>query len=232
MKRSWNEAFDSNEATEVHHPALEPRSKPPQPRRFETDTQMQTDSAASNKPCLHRCASCHINFLSAQGLTQHMNQAHSTSTTSDLQPSTQEQASSSSTTTRGRPRMPSSGPIPGPMTVFTYPLCQEKVGRKAVAAHLRTIHQFERPNEFEFKLHRDVIPGRLSCAHCKATFSVEFALRTHFKKASCPVRLCQLASDLHFGPMKIPILHLITLCRPILSTSTRSHAVQHPSFMI
>ena len=46
---------------------------------------------------------------------------------------------------------------------------------------------------------RDVIPGRLSCAHCRATFSVEFALRNDFKRASCPVCLCTLVRDLRFG---------------------------------
>lgn len=143
-----------------------------------------------------------------------MIQAYSASPSTDLSGSTQVNTSSSSTAVRDRPskgsmtytlaqvlRMPSTGPILDPMIVFKCPLCLVMVGRKAIAAHLRTVHQFEWPDEFEFIPSRDVIPGRLTCAHCKTTFSIEFALRAHFNKASCPVRLCQLASDLHFGPV-------------------------------
>ena len=143
-----------------------------------------------------------------------MHQVHSTCTPSDSTATAQDMPSNSLSTCRGRPskgsapdtlaqvlRLPSAGPIPKPMTVFKRPLCLEMVRRKAVAAHLRTIHQFERPNELDLKPNRDVIPGRLPCAHCKATFSVEFALRTHFQKASCPVKLRQFALGLHFGPV-------------------------------
>ena len=101
-------------------------------------------------------------------------------------------------------KLPDTGPIPEPMHTFQCPLCPSKTGRKAIASHLRTYHQFDRPVEFDFIPMRDVLPGRLTCAHCKATFSVEQAPRTHFQRASCPVRLCQMASDLHFGAPVVP----------------------------
>ena len=96
-------------------------------------------------------------------------------------------------------KFPDIGPIPEPMHTFQCPLCPNKLGRKVVASHLRTCHQFDRPAEFDLVPMRDVLPGRLTCVYCKATFNIEQALRTHFQRAFCPVRLCQMTSDLHFG---------------------------------
>ena len=215
LKRSWIAAFDA-ETTGVHHPALETRPKPPKPHNAESEIGSKPDDKTSST-CLHRCDHCHVNFLSALGLAQHLIQAHADLTTPALTDLPQVTTSSSSNAHRGRPfkppvtgslaqvlRMPGTGPIPEPMTVFKCPLCQVMIGRKAVAAHLRTVHQFERPEKLDLVPSRDVLPGRLTCAHCQATFSVEFALRTHFTKASCPVRLCQMTSDLHFGPVTAP----------------------------
>ena len=112
--------------------------------------------------------------------------------------------------------MPDTGPIPECMTSFTC-LCQEVVGRKFVAIDLRARHPFGRPNELQFDPHRDVLPGRLTSAHCKATFNLEFALRAHFKHASYLIILCQLAYDLHFGPsisQPPEIVSLVDLIHP------------------
>ena len=135
-------------------------------------------------------------------------------------------------------RMPSTGPIPEPMTIFKCPLCQVMVGREAIATHLRTVHQFDRPEKLDLVPSRDVLPGRLTCAHCKATFNVEFELRTHFTKASCPVKLCQLASDLHFGPVTAPatmpisdsdLVTLDPLPVPARTTFVRYGLIRHES---
>lgn len=121
LKRLWIAAFDA-ENMGVHHPALETRSKPPQPYNAETAATSRTDPQTSPN-CLHICDKCHMSFLSAQGLMQHMTQAHSVSPSTDLSGSPQVNTSSSSTTIRGRPsknsmtcslaqvfRMPSTGP--------------------------------------------------------------------------------------------------------------------------
>ena len=88
--------------------------------------------------------------------------------------------------------------LPEPMIVFKCPLCLVMVGRKAVVAHLKTVHQFERPDEFEFIPSRDVTPGRLTCAYCKVTFSVEFASAAWSKLLGfcqiCPARWLIISS--------------------------------------
>ncbi|CAK9108805.1 unnamed protein product [Durusdinium trenchii] len=125
--------------------------------------------------------------------------------------------------------MPSPGPVVDPATTYECPLCQEMIGRKALAAHLRTCHDFERPAEMDFVPARDILPGRLTCAHCRATFSMDFALRIHFKKVSCPVRLCQLVRDLHFGapiPVQIADMHEAPVTRR--STMTWSFDLMGP----
>ena len=96
-------------------------------------------------------------------------------------------------------RMPPQSPVATPAATYECPLCQEHIARKALAAHLTIWHNFERPAEMDFHPARDVLPGRLACAHCRATFSMDFALKINFKRASCPVRLCQIARNLHFG---------------------------------
>ena len=39
---------------------------------------------------------------------------------------------------------------PQPAKSYTCPICQAQLGRKALVAHLRNIHQAERPSHFPF----------------------------------------------------------------------------------
>ena len=96
-------------------------------------------------------------------------------------------------------KIPCIGSIPARKITYDCPLRHEIVGRKALASYLRFCHDFDRPTEMNFVPTRDVMPGRLTCAHYRATFRMELVLRNHFKRSSCPVRLCNMVRDLHFG---------------------------------
>ena len=82
---------------------------------------------------------------------------------------------------------------------FECPLCFERLGRKAVATHLRSVHQIDKPQSFPFRP-TDMYPGRLSCMHCKANFTMAFAIKNHFDRGTYPILLLNWVRDAHCGP--------------------------------
>ena len=220
-KRPWSTAFPTQDTSDVHHPALETdlihQSSRPNPAEVRLNSTQVTASA------LHRCPHCSNSFLSAQGFQSHVKQIHGITTDTliaDLILSNSEPINSGHKQTR-QPTHPSTdslaqilrmspqGPVAAPAATYKCPLCQGYIGRKALAAHLRIRHDFERPAEMDFHPARDVLPGRLACAHCRAIFSMDFALKTLFKRTSCPIRLGQIARNLHFGaPIPPPVTEI------------------------
>ena len=64
-----------------------------------------------------------------------------------------------------------------------------------------------------------MFPDRLSCMHCKANFTMAFALKNHFDRGTCPVLLMNWVRDAHYGPKLIMSRHHHCLasrsrCRP------------------
>ena len=45
-----------------------------------------------------------------------------------------------------------------------------------------------------------MMPGRLSCIHCKTSFTMPFALTNHFDKGTCPQLVLNWVGDTHYGP--------------------------------
>lgn len=90
--------------------------------------------------------------------------------------------------------------IPVPLQEFECPLYFEKLGRKAIAAHLRSNHQIDKPRSFPFRPSLDMYPGRLSCMHCKASFTMAYAIKNHFDRGTCPVLLLNWIRDAQYGP--------------------------------
>ena len=121
------------------------------------------------------------------------------------------------------------GNIPCSPRSFRCPLCQEHIGRKGLAGHLRKDHQVDKPPFFDFQPSRDIHSGRLACLHCSSSFTTEAALRLHYQRATCPTLLVEWMQDQHLGtgntPMNtIQILNEHTprgtdsLCEPAMST--------------
>ena len=77
-KRPWTMAF--SEQTNVNHPDLSARPKPPPP--FNSDAQVTpAEVSMDRKPaCLHKCPVCHVTFLTAHGLQHHVLHAHESGT--------------------------------------------------------------------------------------------------------------------------------------------------------
>ena len=94
--------------------------------------------------------------------------------------------------------------IEAPSKSFQCPHCLETVGRKALAGHLSREHKVEKQPFFIFRRSRDMTPGRLACAHCHTTYTIEAALRLHYQRASCPTLLIEWVRDQHFGPTVPP----------------------------
>ena len=45
-----------------------------------------------------------------------------------------------------------------------------------------------------------MFPGRLSCMHCKANFTMAFALKNHFDRGTYPILLMNWVRDAHYDP--------------------------------
>ena len=93
------------------------------------------------------------------------------------------------------------GDIPAPPKSFVCSLCHERIGRKGLAGHLRNEHQVDKPEFFSFRPSRDMMPGRLGCAHCLSCFTIEAALKLHYQRATRPALLIEWVKDQHFGPI-------------------------------
>ena len=146
---------------------------------------------------LHKCSTCHAGFLSLNGLQIHQQTAH-------VPPAVDPPLAK-----RGRPTGDDTIPhrlrattteIPVPIQEHECPLYFEHLGRKVVASHLRNVHQIDKPSSFPFRPSLDMFPGRLSCMHCKANFTMAFALKNHFDRGTCPVLLLNWVRDAHYGP--------------------------------
>ena len=100
-KRPWTTAF--SEYTNVNHPDLSARPKPPQP--FNSDVQMtQAEVSKDRKPaCLHKCPVCHIPFLTDQGLQHHVQHAHESSTNDPSASSSHVMPAGTKSMAKGRP---------------------------------------------------------------------------------------------------------------------------------
>ena len=91
--------------------------------------------------------------------------------------------------------------IPTPPKTFICPFCQARIGRKGLAGHLRNAYQIDKPEFFSFRPSRDMLHGRLGCAHCLSCSTTEAALKLHYQRATCPALLIEWVRDLHFGPV-------------------------------
>lgn len=91
--------------------------------------------------------------------------------------------------------------LPDPIKTFTYLLCQDQVGRKALAGHLRREYSVDKIIFFSFQPNRDMLDGRLACAHCLNNYTTEAALRLHYQRANCPILLIAWVKDQNFGPV-------------------------------
>ena len=146
---------------------------------------------------LHKCQTCQACFLNLNGLTTHQQTAH---TELLAVPPPAKKGRPTGTDTIAHRLRASTTEIPVPVQEFECPLCFEHLGKKAVANHLRTVHQIDKPSSFPFRPSLDMFPGRLSCMHCKASFTMAFALKNHFDRGTCPVLLMNWVRDLHYGP--------------------------------
>ena len=155
-------------------------------------------------PCqLHACETCHSRFLTKHGLDQHLPKCPMLHrTTQVVMHDTLSQGVSRSHAPKTIKDMLAMPPIDHPVAakMNTCPICKTLVGRKALCAHVKKEHQVDRPSAFSFEPEHDQLPGELACKHCYGVFTMDFALQTHFRRASCPVLFCQWLSKQHFGP--------------------------------
>ena len=161
------------------------------------------DALTKPKQTIFVCQQCHSSFLTSTGLEKHT-QSHDP----DAAPAESELTRASKmprvdTVQATLNRRPAD--IPTPPKTFLCPLCQTSIGRKGLAGHLRNVHQVDKPEFFSFRPSRDMMPGRLGCAHCLSCFATEACLETaHYHRATCPALLIEWVKDMHFGPAAMP----------------------------
>ena len=171
------------------------------------------------KQTIFVCPQCHSSFLTSTGLEKHM-QSHAC----DAAPADPESARASKmpridTVQAMLNRTPAD--IPKPPKTFLCPLCQTSIGRKGPAGYLRNAHQVDKPEFFSFRPNRDMMLGRLGCAHCMSCFTLETAL------PACHVP--QWVKDLHFGPVAVMESTILTIAQPeehLLEPTDRSSSEQ------
>ena len=159
-------------------PGAQDEAHPMQSRPDREDAQpMVVDDISPQSPPLLACPHCHTRFLTATGLDKHVaTHRHEV------------QADGQITRVAKIPRVDTvqimlskpSQQIEAPSKTFQCPLCQDIVGRTALSGHLTREHKVDRPPFFVFRPSRDITPGRLACAHCHTTYTIEAALRLHF----------------------------------------------------
>ena len=117
---------------------------------------------------LHKCTRCQMAFLSAIGLTQHMQESHdaSSSAQTTAPPAQVSKKLKTSRTIQQMLGLPPAGPIPEAPKQFECPLCLETIGRKALIGHLRREHQAVHTGAFSFVPDQDMIQDSLTCRHC------------------------------------------------------------------
>lgn len=87
---------------------------------------------------------------------------------------------------------------PPPAKVYECPICHW-AGRHLPLTFVVNIGRTDRPTQFPFQVDRDMLPGQLARNHIFSMFITNFALLTHFRRASCPVLLCEWAKREYFG---------------------------------
>ena len=175
--RPWSATVPSGPEPSTYEPPTESA-----PKRAKTEgggeEQMQhSDLNQADRPqaALHKCQTCQACFLNLNGLTTHQQTAH---TELLAVPPPAKKGRPTGTDTIAHRLRASTTEIPVPVQEFECPLCFEHLGRKAVANHLRTVHQIDKPSSFPFRPSLDMFPGRLSCMHCKASFTMALHSRT------------------------------------------------------
>ena len=177
---------------------------------MEVDADTEGIGHVARSTPLFKCLACHTTFLTKTGLITH-HQKHPKHAQMDRpvdQSASVHQGSDPRPAKVTMKLMLAShpdGPCPEPARMYRCPLCQDYVGRKALINHLRKYHDVHRHDGFPFDPVHDMHRGHLACKHCHTQFTVEVALRTHFQRASCPVRLCNWTSHQHFGASIMPL---------------------------
>ena len=172
-----------------------------EPEPMEIDQPEPAGTTAA--PCqLHTYETCHTRFLTKQGLDQHMPKCplknrHDAVVYTDTK-SSAAPCSTAPKTIKDMLALPSIE-HPAAAKTYTCPICHAQVGRKALCAHVRKEHQADRPSAFSFEPEHDQLPGELAYKHYFSIFTMDVALQTHFRRASCPVLFCRWLSNQHFG---------------------------------
>ena len=196
--RPWSStvSLGPDHQSELH---TEPTVKRARTSGGDADQTPASGHVAADKPqaALHKCPTCSACFLSLNGLQAHQQTVHAT--TVEEPPVAKKGRPTDADTIATRLRATTTE-IPVPIQEHECPLCFEHLGRKAVASHLRIVHQIEKPSSFPFRPSLDMFPGRLSCMHCKASFTMAFALKNHFDRGTCPLLLMNWVRDAHYGP--------------------------------
>ena len=197
--RPWSATVTSGPEHSTHEPPTEPATK-----RAKTeggvDAQMQAcGPIPEDRPqvALQKCPTCQACFLSLNGLNTHQQTAHAEPLEA---PPPAKKGRPTGADTIAHRHGSTTTEIPVPIQEHECPLYFEHLGRKAIANHLRTVHQIDKPSSFPFRPSLDMFPGRLSCMHCKASFTMAFALKNHFDRSTCPVLLMNWVRDTHYGP--------------------------------
>ena len=198
-KRPWPSTVNLGHENTSTEPHPEPAEKRARTTDGATDQHEDTGHAKEDRPqiALHKCPTCYTYVLSFNGLQTHQQAAHAAT---DIDPPPAKRGRPIGADTIAHRLRATTTEIPVPIQELECPLCFEHLGRKAVASHLRNVHQIGKPSSFPFRPSLDMFPGLLSCMHCKASFTVVFALKNHFDRGTCPVLLKNWVRDAHYGP--------------------------------
>ena len=156
------------------------------------------EALTSLKQTIFVCQRCHSSFLTSTGLEKHMLSHDHDTGFATSEPARASKKPCVDTVQAMLTQAPAD--IPQPPKMFLCPLCQTHIGRKGLAGHLRNAHQVDKPEFFSFRPSRDMMHGRLGCAHCLSCFTTEAALKLHYQRATCPALLIEWVKDMHFGP--------------------------------
>ena len=163
--RPWSATVTSGPEHSTHEPPTEPATKRAKTEGGEAEQMQASGPIPEDRPqaALHKCPTCQACFLNLNGLHIHQQTVHAAPL--DVPPPAKKGRPSGADTIAHRLRSTTTE-IPVPIQEHECPLCFEHLGRKAVASHLRTVHQIDKPSSFPFRPSLDMFPGRLSCMHC------------------------------------------------------------------
>ena len=162
------------------------QTRPAQPQATVAEAM---EVSPSQKPIISVCPQCHSSFLISTGLDKHMQSHDHEAAADDHVVPRVSKVPRLDTVQAVLTRTPADIPIP-PKT-FICSLCHARIGRKGLAGHLRNEHQIDKAEFFSFRPSRDMMPGRLGCAHCLSCFTTEVVLKLHYQRATCPALLTE-----------------------------------------